>query len=218
LRVNDIVYTNGGTYGGLYGIAAADGSQRFFQSLEQQDSWSPAYFSGQLFTCVSGHFRKHNLQDGTALSNVQLNANGNISTTTTLVFGPSLAYLIAPPNLVAIDPTQGSTVWTANGTFSGLPAVAGGSVFAISAGNLVARNAQSGALEWTFIGDMALSGAPVIANGIVYTSSAANLYAVDVATHQQVDHQAIGGGLIVGGRRLIVAGAAGKLTAYTLSP
>jgi outer membrane protein assembly factor BamB len=154
----------------------------------------------------------------TSISNVQLNANGNISTTTTLVFGSSLAYVIAPPNLIAIDPAQGNTVWSANGTFSGLPAVAGSSVFAVSAGNLVARDAQSGALQWTFVGDMALSGAPVIANGVVYTSSAANLYAVDIATHQQLDHEAMGGNLIVGSRRLIVAGPAGKLTAYTLAP
>lgn len=219
IRVADTVYTNSGYFGGLYGMAASDGAQRFFTDLDQYDSWSPAYFSDHVFTFIAGHFRKHDPSDGTVISTVEIPWQwSGYSMGTAPVFGTSLGYVVAPPNLVAVDPATDTIAWTANGTYSGTPAVADGAVYAVSGGNLVVRDAATGALLWTFVGDTALSYPPVIASGHVYVASDQNLYAVSIATHQKVDTAAVGGWLVVGSRRLIVAGSDGTLTAFVLAP
>jgi hypothetical protein len=218
IRVGSVVYTNAGTYGGLYGINASDGSQKFFQSLDQYDSWSPAYFSGHIYTFIAGHFRAHDPSTGSVVNQLDVTWNWvGYSMRTAPVFNATRAYVIAPPNLLSIDPTQNQVAWTANGTYSGTPAVSGDSVYGISAGNLVVRDVATGSLKWTFVGDTKLTYPPVIANGFVYVASDANLYAVDISTHLQVDQKAVGGWLIIGSHRLIVAGQDGTLTAYVLS-
>jgi hypothetical protein len=218
ILVGDTVYTNGGTYGGLYGFAKADGAQRFFVSLDQYDKWSPAYFNGKLYTFMVGKFRKHDPTTGAIQNTVTVNWNwSGYSMGTAPVFGSSLAYVVAPPNLVAIDPVQSQVAWTANGTYKGMPSVADGAVYAISAGNLVVRNATTGSLLWTFVGDTKLSYPPVVANGYVYVASDSNVYGVDIETHAQVFHAKVGGWLAIASRRLLIAGP-GKLSAYVLSP
>ena len=62
-----------------------------------------------------------------------------------------------------------------------------------------------------------LSYPPVIANGDVYVASDANLYAVDIATHLAVDQKPVGGRLIVGNHRLIVAPKSTSVTVCVLS-
>ena len=216
IRIGDVVYINGGTYGGMYGINALDGSQKFFVSLDQYDEWSPAYFGGKVYTFIAGNFRTHDASTGVVSNNVSFNGSGP-GYSMAPVFGSSLAYLIAPPNLLAIDPNSHLAVWTANGTYKGTPAVAGDSVYGISAGNLIVRDAATGALKWTFGGDAALAYPPVLAGNYVYVASDANLYAIDVTTHLQVDHETSGGYLTLGSGRLIVAGADSTVTAYLLS-
>ena len=101
--------------------------------------------------------------------------------------------------------------------YKGTPAVSGGLVFGISAGNLVARDAATGMLAWTFVGDTLLSYPPVIANGVVYAASDSHVCAVDIATHTKVDQGAFGGWLTISSHRPIVAGADGTLSAYLLT-
>jgi hypothetical protein len=79
------------------------------------------------------------------------------------------------------------------------------------------RDAATGTLAWTFVGDTALSYPPVIANGFVYVASDSHVYAVDISTHKQADQGAFGGWLTISGHRLIVAGADGTLSAYLLT-
>lgn len=216
LRVGNVVYTNAGTFGGLYGISSTDGSQTFFVSLDQYDSWSPAYFSEHLYTFMAGSFRQHNPLTGAVLSTVKVNWSG-YSMNTAPVFGTELAYVIAPPSLIAIDPASQSVAWSASGSYAGTPAVWHNLVFGISAGNLIVRDATTGVLAWTFVGDTQLKYPPVFANGYLYVASDAHLYAVNLLTHQQVYQDTIGGWLSISNRRLIVAATNGTLTAYLMS-
>jgi outer membrane protein assembly factor BamB len=136
---------------------------------------------------------------------------------TSPVFGNSLGYIIAAPNLYAIDPAKKAVAWTANGTYIGTPSVADGVVYGVSGGNLVARDANLGSLLWTFVGDQALTYPPVVVNGFLYIASDKNVYAVEIATHKQVWTQAVGGWLTVASRRLLVASSDGTLHAFVLS-
>jgi hypothetical protein len=215
LRVGDVVYTNAGTYGGIFGFSAKDGAQIFGQALDQYDQWSPTYFDGHLFTYVGGKLRKHDLATGATLATVAVPFTSTThSMQTTAVFGDTLAYVIAPPSLVAVDPTNNAIVWTAQGSFAGLPATAGGVVYASSAGTLEARDGSTGTLLWTFPGDGALSYPPVVVDGHVYVASDKNVFAIEIASRAQIWTDSVGGWLSLAAYRLFVASADGVLWAY----
>jgi outer membrane protein assembly factor BamB len=128
------------------------------------------------------------------------------------------ALVIAPPNLHAINLSTQATEWSANGSFTGTPAVANGVVYAISGGTLQARALSGLGLSWSFSGDSALSFPPVIAAGYVYVSSPSNVYAVNASTGQQVWTAAVGGWLSIAEGRLFVARPNGTLQTFTLTP
>ena len=220
LVVGSRVYVDGGTYGGLYGFNTADGSQVFFNSgIGQYDSWSPAYFGSDLYTFIAGSFCSEDPTSGNVLSTTALTWNWTgYSMNTAPVFGPAFGYVISPPNLVAIDPAKSAAAWTANGAYSGTPAVASGVVYGISAGNLIARDAATGALQATLVGDASLKYPPVVAAGYVYASSDANVYAWNAATHAQVWTAPVGGWLTIAAHRLLVASSNGVLHGFVLSP
>jgi hypothetical protein len=77
---------------------------------------------------MAGNFRKHDPLTGAASSTVKLDFNGSgipwsgYSVDTAPVFGASFGYVIAPPNLVAIDPVANKIAWTANGNYTSTPA------------------------------------------------------------------------------------------------
>jgi hypothetical protein len=210
--VDGVVYTNGGTYGGLYGFdATQDGRQLFFTSLEQYDEWSPAYFGTTVYTFVMGNVRAHDRLSGAVLSTLNVGWTWlGYALRTAPVFGERYGYVISPPNLVAFEPIGPGTtalrqVWTVNDGYTAYPATASGTVYAISNGNLVALDALTGARKWLFTGDDHLAYPPVIAGSYVYVSSASNVYAVSAATHQQVWTAPVGGRLAVGAGMLVVS-------------
>lgn len=217
---NGSVWTNGGYYGGLYGFNASSGAQLFnFTSLEQYDQWSPAYYNGTVYTFVAGNLRAHNPTTGAINWTASVNWiwQGWSMRTSPVITGTH-ALVIAPPNLHAINLTSQSVEWSANATFSGTPAIANGTVFAISGGTLQARSANGLGWQWTFNGDGQLSYPPVVAAGYVYVSSASNTYAVDVSNGQQAWTAAVGGWLSIAEGRLFVARPNGTLQTYTLTP
>jgi hypothetical protein len=215
-----MVYVNGGEYGGLYGFKTVDGTQAFFNStLEQYDSWSPAYSGNRLYTFVAGKFREHDPLGGATLWTLDVGWTwSGYSMNTTIAFGSTYAYVIAPPNLVAVNPATKTVAWTANGSYTGTPAVSDGYVYGVSGGNLIARDAVTGTLAFTFVGDLNLIYPPVIANGYAYVSSDLNTYAVQLSTHAKVWSAPVGGWLAIASRRLLVASKDGALHGFVLSP
>ena len=214
------VYSNGGSYGGLYGFDGVSGSQLFFNNtLEQYDEWSPAFGNGAIYSFVAGKLRSHDPVAGVVAWTTTVTWNwAGWTMRTAAVVGPNLIYVIAPPNLYAVDPATHVVAWTANGTHVGTPAVSGGLVYAVSGGNLIVRDAATGVLSWVFVGDAALKYPPVIAGGYVYVSSDNNVYAVEIATHLQAWTAPAGGFMSIANGRLFLSRTNGTLRAYKLSP
>ncbi|HEX8795384.1 MAG TPA: PQQ-binding-like beta-propeller repeat protein [Polyangiaceae bacterium] len=219
LVVGTVVYMDGGYYGGMYAFNVADGSQVFFNSaLGQYDSWSPAYFGGDLYTFIDGNFSSEDPATGNVIATVPVMWNwAGYSMNTAPVFGTTYGYVIAPPNLVAIDPAKSAIAWTANGTYTATPAVDGNVVYGISAGNLIARDATTGALLATMVGDLALKYPPIVAGGYVYAASDANVYAWSTTSHAQAWTAPVGGWITIAARRLIVASNDGIVHGFVLS-
>lgn len=117
IKVGNGVYTNGGHYRGLYGFDAMSGANLFFHSmLAQYDEWSPASDGTLVYTFVAGIFRAHHAQTGALQwqTNVTWNWAG-WSALTSPVIANGMAYVIAPPNLHAIDLTTRTVRWTTSG-------------------------------------------------------------------------------------------------------
>jgi len=220
LVIGPRMYFDAGEYGGLYGLSTADGSQLFFNSsLEQYDEWSPLYVGGTVYSFVEGNLRAHDELTGKIVSTASVTWDWRgWSMLTAPISDGAKIYFIAPPNLFAYLPGQTTSTWTANGGYQGMPAVASGVVYAISAGQLRANDAGTGAVQWTFPADSALKYPPVIAGRWVYVASDANVYAVDTTTQKAVWSGAPGGWLSIAGGQLLVAQSNGILSAYALTP
>jgi hypothetical protein len=218
LVVGSSVFVDGG--GGLYGFSTVNGTKLFFDgAIGPYDAWSPAYFGGDLYTFAGGNLSSESPSTGTVLSTTSVGSNATHgSMNTAPVFGAAYGYVISPPNLVAV-PTSNAQPWTAPGEYSSTPAIADGVVYGISAGNLIARDATTGALLATMVGDMNLKYPPVVAAGYVYAASDANVYAWNVTSHRQAWTAPAGGWLSIGARRLLVADTThGVLHGFVLSP
>jgi outer membrane protein assembly factor BamB len=101
--------------------------------------------------------------------------------------------------------------------------VADGVVYAITSGQLVALDANTGATLWTLATVTGIADSPVVAAGTVYISTSARVYAVDIATQSVVWDAAPGGIVSVAAARLWVVSEGPPFTdagmySYRLTP
>ncbi|UQV46371.1 PQQ-binding-like beta-propeller repeat protein [Janthinobacterium lividum] len=54
---NGSIYTNGGSYGGLYSFSPVMGALNFFTQLEQYDGWTPALDAKNLYAYMNGSLK-----------------------------------------------------------------------------------------------------------------------------------------------------------------
>ena len=215
--VSNSVYLHAaGSSGGLYAFDVTTAIQSFSVALQSHAGWSPAFNSGALHTFVNGVHRAIDPANGTELWKLDVASAGTGNKSTTPTIDGKLAFVIVPPDLHAIDISTKSPAWKKNGNYEGQVAVAGGVVYALSSGSLIARSAASGQLLWTFAGDGNLKYPPVVAGGTVYAASDDNVYALDAATHKAVWSAKFGGWLAVASGRLVVASQNGEVRAYLL--
>ena len=214
--VNDGVWVDGGTYGGLYGFNVSNGTQRFFNStLAQYDQWTPTYYGGTIYTWVGGVFRAHDPLTGTVLWSSTISVGNPYSMNTVAVIEAGKAYVIGVPNLYAIDLTTHATAWTVSGTFTGSPAVANGQVFALLGGDVKAYNSQTGALVGTYsTGNSTISGQPIVTTDTLIVTSSANTYIFDLQTFALKQTLASGGAASLANGVLYLPGADGLLRTF----
>ena len=211
------VWIDGGYYGGLYGLNTSDGSQRFFNSsLAQYDQWTPAYYNGTIYTWVAGVFRAHNPNTGAILWSLTETWNWNgYDMNRAIAIDQNRAFVIGNPNLYAIDLTSQNAAWTVAGTFTGTPATANGIVYAISSGNVIAYNLQSGAVVGTYAtGDTGLSGQPIVTTDSLIVSSSAKTYLFNLQTFALKQTLTNGGAVSLANGILYLAGTDGILRTF----
>lgn len=232
------VYTDGGTYGGLYAFEGRAGGQAWFAWLGQYDLWSPAV-DGQYVYAYTGS------TTGATLSAIEL-------------LSGSLAFAVPDPgfnwagyslNMAPVLPGDGSVVlvdgvygggsradslirysvadrgeaWRVEGHFGGNPAVAAGALYVIDglANEVQARDLETGALRWSWRPDAPSETFPagnlVLTQNLLFVSSSAATYAVDLASRAAVWSTPHAGALALSsGGVLYVVTAAGTIEAFTL--
>lgn len=216
------VWVNGGYYGGMYGFQQSDGQQLFFQaSLPQYDNWTPSFFAGTLYSWVEGVLRGHDRTTGAIQWSVNFGWNwAGWSMNRTSAIANSRAFLIGNPNLYAIDLSTQQAAWSANGNFTGTPAVADGVVYAINGTVVNAYDAWDGSYRGVYVGENGLIDQPLVTDDAVLFASDARTFVFDRASYQPVTTIPYGGHLSIANGRLYIATSAGVLRTYdfTSSP
>lgn len=223
------VYVNGGTFGGLYGYERSTGSQRFFQSLDQFDRWTPALHNGGLYSFVKGIFRSHSGSTGAVLWSKTFTWNWlGYEMNRTIACAGSSAFFIndsnlpvapKPRELICLDLNRQEVRWIANSpNYTGTPALAHGCVYAYATKNTVnAYDATTGSLTAIFA---APSNAnfynrqPIITNDTVIVCDDSQTFLFDLQTRELRQTLPAGGSISLAGRSLYVASGDGNVRCY----
>ena len=193
------VYSEGGTYGGLFGFDG-QGNQLFFANAAQTDQWSPAADANYVYIYTGGSgagaFQKLDRFTGAVLTTIQNPAfqfggyrmsNAPVLTTT----GGALVY-DQGIDLTRFDITAGAVSWQVTGNYAGNPAYANGVVYAINRSpyRVEARDERTGALQWSWTPtgatDQNFTGDVLVTQNLLFVSTNANAYAIDLASHATV--------------------------------
>ncbi|MCX6853823.1 MAG: tandem-95 repeat protein, partial [Verrucomicrobia bacterium] len=221
------VYVAGGSYGGIYGYSR-NGVQKFFLSTEQYDGWTPTLYDGGLYSFQHGNFRSHNLSSGTVQWTKAFGWDWRGYTMNrTVACNNGFACLIndsdslsypKPRDLICIDLNTQAVAWTVRNTsFSGTPAIAHNSVFALSSANTVGcYDLNSGVLLTTYTASAAtsLAGQPLVTVDTVIVSDSAKTYCFDLQTGALRQTLPAGGPVSLAGQSLFIASSNGTLHCF----
>ncbi|WP_169734444.1 outer membrane protein assembly factor BamB family protein [Deefgea rivuli] len=229
------VYTNAGTFGGMYAFSLS-GEQLFFGSLDMTDMWSPAADNKHIYaytgealtmfdpktgvkqgTIVDSNFTNYVYQlSGAAV----IGANGGV-----YAAAYENAYLSGGGignDLVRFDTTKGILDWRINGVYTKTPAYADGVLYIPNSKpyRIEARAEKDGALLWQWIppysGDTAYFSSPIVTKNLLFVSSNLNTYAVDLRSHKVVWSYPMPGNLALSQNGILYIQGADTLVAINL--
>ncbi len=218
--VDDTVYINGGTYGGMYAFGAIGGDQLWFNSsLAQEDNWTPTVDANHAYAYLNGVLTAVNRKWGSTAFTIPGPANA---------YGPAVPALgssddvivIAGNRLVRLNLADRTIAWQKLGNFVGQPTVANGVIYAINGGSLSASAESDGAPLWSWTAPAGTLTAPmIVTDSHVLVSSGSKVYAVNLATRTSDWSYAAAGTLALAGHSIYIASTtSGTLTSIRVGP
>jgi len=200
-----VVYTNAGSYGGLFAFAGT-GDRLFFQGLSQTSMWSPASDGRSIFAYTGDALTILQPKTGTVLSTIR---DSNFSNYVYQVGGAAVVganggvYAAAYANgylndggignqLVRFDTAKGFLDWRVPGVYRVTPAYADGVLYApnFNPYRLEARAEADGKLLWSWVpplgSEVSFHASPVVTRNLLFISTNVNTYALDLKTRKVV--------------------------------
>jgi hypothetical protein len=227
---NNVVYTDGGSYGGMYAFDIGTGQLKFSNFLlGQYDGWTPAVDANFAYAYIGGALKIVDIQTGLLAGSIaDPNYSWNGYTTggapvigaTGSVFAGNLSNKAA--NAIADFDTVNKTVrWSITGAYSGNPAYSNSTLFASNNAPfaLEARAESDGSQLWSwtppsestrFVSDVLLT------NNLVFVSTDTKTYAVDRTTHAAVWNYAASGTLSLSANGILYIKGDKAITAINL--
>ena len=210
---SDGIWINGGYYGGMYGFRH-DGSQIAFVGLAQYDQWTPSILDGKVYSYAAGRFAQYDADGSFQWEHTRAwNWNG-YSMNRVSALAEGRGFMVGNPDLYAVNLADGSTAWTFNGSFTGSPAVAQGTVFAISGSTVRSFRAADGAPLRTYQAGAGLAGQPIVTDDAILVASGAATYIFRRGDGALLHTLNKGGQISLADNRLYVAAADGAVYAY----
>jgi outer membrane protein assembly factor BamB len=196
------VYTNAGTYGGLYAFKTS-GEQRFIAQAAQTDMWTPAVDATAVYV-YTGSLSMFDPVTGTSLGSIA------DPTFTNYVYSMNGAPVLGAPGsvfaanyvnahigghkntLLGFDTSSKTIRWQVSGQYPTTPAYATGVLYVANNGpfRLEARAESDGALLWSWTppdaAESSFFSEVLLTNNLVFVSTDRSTYAIDRQTHQSV--------------------------------
>lgn len=199
------VYTNAGTYGGLYAFDPV-GTNLYFATTAQQSAWTPAVDSSSVYAYTGDALRvfdpvsgalKAQIADPT-FTNYIYEINGSA-----VLGAPNSVFAAAYGNsslnggaalnsLVHFNLQSNTADWTVRGNYPSTPAYDSGIVYAVNQNpvRLEARSEADGSLVWSWTppasGDTGFLSEVLLTKNTVIVSTNLSTYAIDRSTHHTV--------------------------------
>lgn len=199
------VYTNAGSYGGLYAFATT-GERLFTGSLSQTSMWSPAADAHAIYAYTGDALTMFEPKTGAVLASIR---DSNFTNYIYQVGGAAVigatggVYAAAYANgylnggnignaLTRFDTAKGFLDWRVPGVYRVTPAYADGVLYApnVKPYRIEARAEADGALLWSWIpplsGETSFHASPIVTKNLLIASTNVNTYAIDLKSHRVV--------------------------------
>jgi outer membrane protein assembly factor BamB len=195
------VYKGGGYYGGMYAYSASSGDERWFQTLSQDDEWTPAVDGGRVYAYTSpgqqGELQVHDAATGALQFGIPDPdwGWGQVTIHPTPVLGGRNNVLISQGNrLVSFDLASRTVGWQRTGPFLRAPVVANGRIYAFSNLDVEVRNESDGSLVWVWHSPTNQYGkSMIVTDNLLFVSVRGQTFAIDLSARQQVWSYSRGG-------------------------
>jgi hypothetical protein len=229
------VYTNAGTYGGLFAFDWS-GQQLFFDYMAQTSMWTPAIDAVGVYTYTGGTMRVVDPNSGAVLNSISdptftnyiyeiggspvLGAAGSVFVANyenSLLNGGAIGN-----TLINFSVSKNAIQWQIPGVYPSTPAYAAGVLYVANEKplRLEARAETDGALLWSWTppqsGDVHFKSEVLLTKNLVFVSTNLSTYAVEVVTHRAVWSYPLSGRLALSQNGILYIQGKDVLTAINL--
>ncbi|RFP20465.1 hypothetical protein D0T25_14470 [Duganella sp. BJB488] len=197
------VYSEGGTYGGMFAFDANAGSQQWFARLAQIDGWTPAVDANNTYVYLRTQLYVHNRLTGAAVGQTTDTGTDWSDYGATPMLGAANHVIVASTSaLTDFDASALVARWKVDGKYLRGSAYDNKVVFALRDKSLAleARNEADGSLAWSWTPPATVKqwlGNIVLTNNLVFVSTDTATYAIDRNTHMSVWTYPAGGKLLL---------------------
>jgi hypothetical protein len=227
------IYTNAGTYGGLYGFKR-DGSPRFFVGENQQSLWTPAVDGSGVYS-YTGYLQvvdprtgavTHTIEDDTFTNYTYIIGGSPVLGAPGSVFVAN--YINAQLNgggigntLLRFSVATDSIAWKVAGDYPTTPAYAAGYLLAVNNKpfRLEVRAEADGGLQWEWspsAGDQYFVSEVLLTQNLAFVSTDVATYAISLKTHKKVWSYPLSGKLALSKSGILYIQGSDTLTAFNV--
>ena len=228
------VYTNAGTYGGLYGFNFS-GQQMFFASLDMQSMWTPAVDDSHVYS-YTGRLTVVDPQTGAVQANIndpsftnyvyRINGSAVLGAPGSVFAAPhENAYLNGGGignKLTRFDAIAQNFLWQVAGVYPRTPAYDSGVVY-IGNNNplrLEARSESNGDLLWSWTpplpADSSFNSEVLLTDSTIFVATDKVTYGIDRSTHQVVFSYPLSGRLALSRSGVLYIQGVGPIVAINV--
>ena len=237
------IYTNAGTYGGLFGFDTT-GTQLFADYMPQTSEWTPAVDATAIYTYTGDALRVLDPVTGAVNATIadpnpqnfvyQINGSAVLGARGSVFAADYVNASINGTNtgntLTDFNTTLNSIAWVVNGNYANTPAYNAGVLYVTNNNpvRLEARAEADGTLLWSWVppqaGDTTFVSETLLTNTMIFVSTNLATYGIDTTTHQTVWSYPLVGKLALSRSRILYiegqqsqTGVPGTLTAINVN-
>lgn len=197
---DDVIYSTGSSYSGLYGFNAA--GETLFNTGSQSAIYAPAADANGVYLFTGDSVVVYKPKTGEKLATIRDSAatssygqsNGAPVIGANGVYAATAQYNagVTSYNLTRFDVAKGYTDWRVTGNYAVTPAYANGILYALNTNpfRLEARTEATGALQWSWTpqpsSEVNFYGPAVVTKNLLFVSTNRVTYAIDLASHKTV--------------------------------